>query len=239
MLYPIQTVLFQEFPYHLNVNATLYCKYNTQRILTPGDLNWVQHWVGRIGLLFISGAFHYTEPTGQRPLGLTNGKWNASEPKLRPNWLFSSGVPRAAPHIRKCGNLPIRQNLVIMWPYTERASDRPSASQGNQYLLSHFVASWGAQEKTNCTSILWSIDSCQNRVSADEYRLTVPRAQVTTHRGRVLFCSYPLTNYQFQMIAGSSLFFPMIHMKYVVFMSLGPGTIRILISNWPGKRKLS
>ena len=185
MLYPIQTVLFQEFPYHLNVNATLYCKYNTQRILTPGDLNWVQHWVGRIGLLFISGAFHYTEPPGQRPLGLTNGKWNASEPKLRPNWLFSSGVPRAAPHIRKCGNLPIRQNLVIMWPYTERASDRPSASQGNQCLLSHFVASWGAQEKTNCTSILWSIDSCQNRVSADEYHLTVSPAQVSTHRGGV------------------------------------------------------
>ena len=42
--------MFQEFPYHLNVNATLQCKYNTQRILSPGDLNWVQHWVSRIGL---------------------------------------------------------------------------------------------------------------------------------------------------------------------------------------------
>ena len=45
VLRPIQTlwewnVLFQEFPYHLNVNATLYCKYNAQRILTPGD------WIG-------------------------------------------------------------------------------------------------------------------------------------------------------------------------------------------------
>ena len=28
--------------------------------------------------------------------------------------------------------------------------------------------------------MLWSIDSCQNRVSADQYRLTVPRAQVST-----------------------------------------------------------
>ena len=45
--------------------------------------------------------------------------------------------------------------------------------------------------------------------------------------------SYPLTNYQFQMITGSSLFFPMIHIKYVVFMSLWPRSIRILISNWP------
>ena len=54
-----------------------------------------------------------------------------------------------------------------------------------------------------------------------------------------IFWSYPLTNYQFQMIAGSSLFFPRIHIKYVVFMSLWPRTIRILISNWPRKRKFS
>ena len=41
-----------------------------------------------------------------------------------------------------------------------------------------------------------------------------------------------------QMIVGSSLFqFPMIHMKYGVFMSLWPRTIRILISNWPRTRK--
>ena len=33
--------------------------------------------------------------------------------------------------------------------------------------------------------MLWSIDSCQNRVSADQYHLTVPRAEVSTHRGRV------------------------------------------------------
>ena len=35
--------------------------------------------------------------------------------------------------------------------------------------------------------MLWSIDSCQNRVSADQYHLTVSRAQVSTHRGRVFF----------------------------------------------------
>ena len=45
----------------------------------------------------------------------------------------------------------------------------------------------GAQEKTDCTSMLWSIDSCQNKVSADQYHLTVWRAQVSTHRGRALF----------------------------------------------------
>ena len=87
--------------------------------------------------------------------------------------------------------------------------------------------------------MLWSIDSYQKRVSADQYHLTVPRAQVSTHRGRVFFWSYPLTNYKFQMIAGSSLFFPRIHIKYVVFMSLWPRTSRILISNWPRKQKFS
>ena len=45
--------------------------------------------------------------------------------------------------------------------------------------------------------MLWSIDSCQNRVSADQYHLTVSRAQVSTHRGQVFFWSYPLTRYWF------------------------------------------
>ena len=40
----------------------------------------------------------------------------------------------------------------------------------------------------------------------------------------------------FQMIAGSSLIFFKIHMKYVVFMCR---TIKILISNWPRTRKFS
>ena len=87
--------------------------------------------------------------------------------------------------------------------------------------------------------MLWSIDSCQKGISADQYHLTVPRAQMSTHRGRAPFWSYQLTNYQFQMSAGSSPFFPMIHMKYVVFMSLWPLTVKILISNWPRTRKLS
>ena len=42
-----------------------------------------------------------------------------------------------------------------------------------------------------------------------------------------------------QMIAGSSLFFPMIHIKYVVFLSLWPRTIMILISNWPRTQNFS
>ena len=34
--------------------------------------------------------------------------------------------------------------------------------------------------------MLWSIDSYQNRVSADQYHLTVSRAQVSTHQGQVI-----------------------------------------------------
>ena len=45
------------------------------------------------------------------------------------------------------------------------------------------------------TSMFWSIDSCQNRVPADQHHLTVSRAQVSTHRGQVFFWSYPLTSY--------------------------------------------
>ena len=35
--------------------------------------------------------------------------------------------------------------------------------------------------------MLWSIDSRQKKVSADQYALTVSRAQVSNHRGQVFF----------------------------------------------------
>ena len=59
---------------------------------------------------------------------------------------------------------------------------RPHHRKTNVHSLS-----LGAQEKTNCILVLWSIDSCQNRASADQYHLTVPRAQGSTHRSRVFF----------------------------------------------------
>ena len=81
--------------------------------------------------------------------------------------------------------------------------------------------------------MLWSIDSSQNRVSADQYHLTVSRAPVSTHQGQVFFEVIGWQVTSFQMIAGSSLFF-LIYMKYVVFMCR---TIKILNSNWPRMRK--
>ena len=59
---------------------------------------------------------------------------------------------------------------------------RPHHRKTNVHSLS-----LGAQEKTNCILVLWSIDSCQNRASADQYHLTVPRAQGSTHQSRVFF----------------------------------------------------
>ena len=66
------------------------------------------------------------------------------------------------------------------------------------------------------------MDSCQNKVSADQYHLTVSRAQVSTHRGQVFFEVIPWQVTSFQMIAGSSLFFSLIHIKYVVFVTMAP-----------------
>ena len=121
-----------------------------------------------------------------------------------------------------------------------RPNEPPSAPQGNRCLLSHFLASLGAQEKTNCTSMLWSIDSCQNRVSTDQYHLTVLWAQVSTNRGWV-FLKLSADKLPVSNDRRLKFIFPMIHdhMKYVMFVSLWPRTTRILISNWPRKRKFS
>ena len=58
---------------------------------------------------------------------------------------------------------------------------------------------------TYWTSMLWSIDSCQNRVSADQYHSSVSRAQMSTHRSQVFFDVIRWQVTSFQMISGSSL----------------------------------
>ena len=35
--------------------------------------------------------------------------------------------------------------------------------------------------------IIWSIDSCQNRISTDQYHMTISRAHVSIHRGDVIY----------------------------------------------------
>ena len=53
------------------------------------------------------------------------------------------------------------------------------------------------------------------------------------------FWSYPLTIYSFSNDCRLKFTFFKIHIKYVVFMSVSPRTITILISNWPQTQKLS
>ena len=86
------------------------------------------------------------------------------------------------------------------------------------------------------TSMLWSIDSCQNIVSAALYHLTVLRARVSTHRGQVFRPSYPLTSYYFSNDRRLKFNFFIIHLTYAVFMCR---TIKSLILNWPRTRKFS
>ena len=70
-------------------------------------------------------------------------------------------------------NIPIPRDRTP----TERTTVCPHHRKTNVY--SHFLASLGAQEKTDCTSMLWSIDSCQNRATADQYHLAISRARVS------------------------------------------------------------
>ena len=127
---------------------------------------------------------------GTFPLGCNNGWRHSGAPRAKcasvALWINKSTHPR------KFGN------HVTAWP-----SDRPSTPQAYQCLLSHFLATLGAQEKADCTSMLLSIDSCQNKVSADQYHLTVSRAQVSTHQGRVFFEVIRWQCSRFQMTAGS------------------------------------
>ena len=52
-------------------------------------------------------------------------------------------------------------------------------------------------------TLLWSIDSGQNRVSTNQYHMTISQAQVSTHQGYV-FCEVLRRQAtSFQLIAGS------------------------------------
>ena len=87
--------------------------------------------------------------------------------------------------------------------------------------------------------MLWSIDSCQNRVSFPLTSITwspVSPAQVSTHRGQVFFEVIRLQVTSFQMIAGSSLIFLKFILNMLCFCA---AEFKILISNWPRTQKFS
>ena len=70
--------------------------------------------------------------------------------------------------------------LVVTWPYI-----RPSVHTSFATVI----------------SMLWSTDSCQNRVFADQYHMTVLQVQFSTHQGYVFFWSYPQDQLQMDFFA--------------------------------------
>ena len=55
---------------------------------------------------------------------------------------------------------PFEKHFVINWPYTDRTNDRPSALQGNQCLLSHFLGTvWEPRRKSSVSLIIPQYES--------------------------------------------------------------------------------
>ena len=82
---------------------------------------------------------------------------------------------------------------------------RPSAPQSYQCLISHFLASLRACNLI-CAFTFWSMDSCQNSVSTEQYRLIVSEAKVWTYWVGVFFEVIRWQVTTFQMIVGSRSF---------------------------------
>ena len=57
------------------------------------------------------------------------------------------------------------------------------------------------------TSMLWSIDTCQNKVSADPYHVTISRAQVYSSSRSRVFWSWPLTKCWFSIRSRAHVWF--------------------------------
>ena len=81
--------------------------------------------------------------------------------------------------------------------------------------------------------MLWSIDSCQNRATADQYHLAISRARVSPIDVEYFLKLSADKLLVFKGLQAQVYFFQKFiwNMKYVVFMSLWPSTIKILISN--------
>ena len=76
-----------------------------------------------------------------------------------------------------------------------------------------------------------SIDSCQNKVSADPYNLPVLWAQVSNPSRSSTFLKLSADKLLVFKWSQAQVYFLKIHMIYVVFVSLRSRTIKILIWN--------
>ena len=79
----------------------------------------------------VTSCLHYKLLTSQSWM-----KWGFIAINLQQSSRVRSACS-GAPWVRKCGKLPIRENLVIMWLYTGRPPNRPSTPQVSQCKITH------------------------------------------------------------------------------------------------------
>ena len=139
----------------------------------------------------------------------------------------ASGAPlvNKSPHPRKSGN-----------HVTDRPSVRTTGIPMFTLTLSSYFGSPGESWLHINVVINWQLSKQGTRwpVSPDR----IAGSGVDPSRSSI-FWSYPLTIYSFSNDRRLTFTFFKIHIKYVVFMSVSPRTITILISNWPQTQKFS
>ena len=105
------------------------------------------------------------------------GTWNACEcSPIAKKICLSIHLRNFGSHVTVCPSIPPPVRLH------HRETDVKSYTL---YLV-WLRATW------DCTFMLWSINSCQNRLSADQYHMTVSQAQVSTRQDCMFFWSYLL-----------------------------------------------
>ena len=109
---------------------------------------------------------------------------------------FVAGLPRARsargtePHTHGIWSTSFR--LVVTW-LTERTNVRTYASTDCTGRVGETIKRKGGVSQaclgksSSLTLTIWSIDSCQNRITTDQYPMTISLAHVSTHRGDVIY----------------------------------------------------
>ena len=95
--------------------------------------------------------------------------------------LWSAKRACGAPWVRKCGKLPIRENLVITWPYT----DRPSVRTTGIPIFTLTLSSYFGSSKSSGENWLHINVVISWQLSKQGIRWPVSQAQVSTHPGRI------------------------------------------------------
>ena len=87
--------------------------------------------------------------------------------------------------------------------------------------------------------MLWSIDSCQNRVSADQYHMIVPWSQGSTHRGRVFFevIRWQITSFKWSQ--AQVYFFQWFIWNLLCLCHYGPALLRFWFQTDLGRENLA